>query len=137
MNDFDLFEFSQRYPNSNTPGNLISLTTCVNTRDWRESFYTFVKTSRPCHYFKGSVQQKLSGILLYIIQKLSLRPIITGHNILISLKRHFPTYKKQFSINYLMHHWFWNCGHNFFYAGKTYYWPFGGVFEELETFLTP
>ena len=49
---------------------------------------------------KGSVQRNLRGMVsCYIpnIQKLSLRPIIAGHTILILLKGHFTIYKIQLS----------------------------------------
>jgi len=39
-------------------------------------------------FLKGSVQRNLRGMLLYIIEKSSLRPIIAGHRILILLKGH-------------------------------------------------
>ena len=50
-------------------------------------------------YFKGTVSRELRHRLLYIIQKLFSRPIVTSLKILILLKGQFAMYIKQFSVS--------------------------------------
>ena len=45
--------------------------------------------------FKGSVSRMLRWVLFYVNQKLSLRPIIASHKILILVKGQFTIYTKQ------------------------------------------
>ena len=58
-------------------------------------FWTFIYVS----IFKGTVSRELRPMLLYIIQKLFSRPIVTLLRIFILLKGQFTMYIKPFSVS--------------------------------------
>ena len=65
----------------------------------KSAYHSLIEMIQEILLVKGSVQQKLRPMLLYVIRKLFSRPIINGHQIYILLKGQFAMYIKQFSVN--------------------------------------